>query len=158
MKRHDCFIPLSREHHDGLLLAVRLQQGTRALLRLWSHDPVWQAEYVVKFFRENLMDHFQTEEKEIFPLVERYFPPQNSGMAAQLRNEHLEMKTLVESMSASGESQLAPALVKFGTALERHIHTEERELFPLCERYFPEDILKQLGTSIASAHNKGGQP
>ena len=22
MKRHDCFVPLSREHHDGLLLAV----------------------------------------------------------------------------------------------------------------------------------------
>ena len=54
MKRHDSLVPLSREHHDGLLLAVRLQQGRAALPRLWSHDLVWQAEYVTRFFGEHL--------------------------------------------------------------------------------------------------------
>ena len=68
MKRHPGLIPLSREHHDGLLLATRLQQGRNALLRLWSHDLVWQAQYVVKYFREELIDHFATEEEIIFPL------------------------------------------------------------------------------------------
>ena len=74
MKRHPAFVALSQEHHDGLLLATRLQQGTNALLRLWSHDLHWQSDYVVKFFDENLRQHFSVEEEIVFPVAGQYLP------------------------------------------------------------------------------------
>lgn len=155
MNRHDCFLPLSRDHHDGLLLAVRLQQGSRALLRLWSHDPQWQAEYVIRFFHDNLQEHFSIEEREVFPLADRYFPQEKNKITTRLRSEHDEMKQCIELLGRPGSEPVSSILVNFGKLLEQHIHTEEREFFPMCEQYFPGELLEQLITVIPGSHDRG---
>ena len=91
MKRHKALESLSHDHHDGLLLAVRLQQGDKALERLWSHDPLWQAEFVVRFFNDNLSQHFEEEERFVFPLAEKYFGDQIE-IVHRLIKEHQEMR------------------------------------------------------------------
>jgi len=153
MKRHSSFIPLSREHHDGLLLATRLQQGRNALLRLWSHDLHWQAEYVVKFFDENLDAHFTIEESVVFPAV-RTSVPTGQDIVQRLLDEHAEMREIVEFLRHPTQKKLECTLTRFGEILEQHIRCEERELFPLCENTLPEEQLERLGKNIRLAEKK----
>lgn len=141
MKRHAKLVVLSREHHDGLLLAVRLQQGEQALERLWSHDPLWQAAEVVRFFETHLTPHFADEENLLFPLAERYF--EDAAVVGRLRSEHDEMRHLAGALrTPSGD--VARMLKRFGEILEGHIRCEEREFFPACEERIPEQELQQL--------------
>ena len=147
MKRHPAFVSLSQEHHDGLLLATRLQQGTNALLRLWSHDLHWQAEYVVKFFDDNLLQHFSVEEEIVFPVARQYLSD-HSGMVQKLIGQHEEMRTIVESLRLPVEEKLQSLLIQFGKILEAHIRIEEREFFPLCETQIPEDQILAMGKRI----------
>jgi hemerythrin-like domain-containing protein len=153
MKRHSSFIPLSREHHEGLLLATRLQQGRNALLRLWSHDLNWQAEYIVKFFDDNLDTHFLIEETIVFPAARA--SNLNGGTIIQaLLNEHAEMREMVEFFRHPSQKKLECTLTRFGEILENHIRCEERELFPLCEEAFSEEELENIGKNIRLAEKK----
>ena len=147
MKRHPALVPLSHDHHDGLLLAVKLQQGPRALLRLWSHDPFWQAEYVVRFFEEHLISHFVAEEQFLFPAASRHLK-EHMALIERLLAEHKEMRALREFFRHPEEKKLECNLTHFGKLLEDHIHAEERELFPLCERLIPEAEWRALNEQL----------
>jgi len=147
MKRHPAFVTLSQEHHDGLLLATRLQQGTNALLRLWSHDLHWQSEYVVKFFDDNLRQHFSVEEEIVFPAARQYLL-EHSGMIQKLIDQHNDMRSIAESLSLPVEENLKNLLTQFGKILEAHIRIEEREFFPLCETRIPEEQIQAMGKRI----------
>jgi hemerythrin-like domain-containing protein len=148
MKRHDSLVPLSREHHDGLLLAVRLQQGEKALERLWSHDPAWQAAEVVRFFDAHLAEHFRTEEEELFS--EASALPGMGEVVRTLVEEHASLRSLAQGFRSGAVS---PALLaQFGEILERHIRSEERVLFPACQEQLPEATLARLASVIGQRH------
>jgi len=147
MKRHATFVPLSREHHDGLLLATRLMQGDDALLRLWSHDPNWQAAHVVRFFDDSLEGHFRLEEELIFPRAS-LLEPDGSGMVKRLVREHGELRGIAERLRRPLQGSVRGELVRFGTLLEEHIRAEERQLFPMLEERLPAEELESLGARI----------
>ncbi|MBI3194749.1 MAG: hemerythrin domain-containing protein [Ignavibacteriae bacterium] len=147
MERHESLIPFSREHHEGLLLAVRLQQGKQALERLWSHDPKWQAEYVVKFFEEHLEQHFDAEERFLFPQAEKFFG-ENSRIIEWLRNEHVDMKNEIEFFRNPNPAELETRLKNFGQLLESHIRCEEREFFPMFEDLVDEQEIVEIGRKL----------
>jgi hemerythrin-like domain-containing protein len=154
VKRHPSLVLLSREHHDGLLLATRLQQGTKALPRLWSHDPLWQAEYVVSFFTAHLGNHFDIEEKMLFPLAAQFAGEKAAALIPGLVREHRQMEEQVGLFRRPDAAELPAALARFGKILERHIRSEERQFFPLCEEEIPADALKSLGERIAERLEK----
>ncbi len=147
MKRHAAFLSLSREHHDGLLLATRLRQGRKALERLWSHDPVWQARFVVEFFDEKLAEHFRLEENILFPEVLGLLK-NDENIVALLLEEHAELRELAEALRHPEEKKLECTLTQFGEILERHIRREERELFPFCEANLTDEALEAIGRSM----------
>lgn len=147
MKRHATFIPLSREHHDGLLLATRLKQGDAALLRLWSHDPNWQANVVVTYFDDSLDAHFRIEEEMIFPFASA-LPGEGPAMVTRLLLDHAGLRAIAEKLRRPAQGSVRGDLVRFGTLLEEHIRCEERELFPLLEERLPAEDLESLGKRI----------
>ena len=147
MKRHQSFVSLSREHHDGLLLATRLQQGNTALLRLWSHELRWQAEYVVKFFDDLLATHFEEEEEIVFPYAKEYLG-EHKRLIDRLIAEHQEMRKMIDVLRYPQERNLEHTLKRFGTLLEQHIRSEERTLFPLCEEKLPPELLSEIGKKL----------
>ena len=147
MKRHPAFISLSREHHDGLLLATRLQQGRNALERLWSHDLQWQANFVVDFFDKQLVDHFRAEEEILFPEVIGLSKSENEIVGALIA-EHAEMRDMVDFLRHPTEKKLECTLTRFGEVLERHIRSEERQLFPFCEAHMTAGKLEAIGRAI----------
>ena len=142
MKRHPALVSLSHQHHDGLLLAHRLQQGTRALLRLWSHDLFWQAEFVTKQFDDELTHHFNAEENILFPAARCY--QIDEALVQRLIDDHAKMREYVAFFRSPEEKKLECNLTSFGKLLEDHIRCEEREFFPMCEEKIPEERWKEL--------------
>ncbi len=132
-KRHPSLAPLSRDHHHGLSLALKLRQGPKALLADgWTHDPVRQARRVLRFAGEELAPHFAAEEEALFPFVRsRLF--ELGPLLERLIGEHRLMEAMLAQL-ASVEGPPPPGLLEqIGGQLENHIRAEERELFPACE-------------------------
>ena len=78
MKRHPALIPLSRDHHDGLVQAVRLRRAAAdgdASARLAA------AREFVEFFRNEERVHLRDEEEELFPLLVDYVVARQLGCA-----------------------------------------------------------------------------
>lgn len=146
-RRHPSLIPLSRDHHDGLFLALRLKQGKKALLRLWSHDPFWQATYVVEFYKKHLMPHFEAEEKVLFPAMKKH-ARESLKTIEILLNQHEEMRRSVKAFEKPDEENLQDDLRDFGKLLDEHIRIEEHQLFPAFEKSVPSDVAENVGKEI----------
>ena len=137
-KRHPSLVPLSREHHHGLLLAFRIKHGLPKTRR--PHDsPQEQAADTVHFFKSGLASHFAAETDILFPAI-RAMQPQASALLDRLIQEHTAMQELVHHIAQQSPdgSQLTELLASFGTLLEQHIRCEERDLFPVYEAHVSE--------------------
>ena len=148
-KRHPSLIPLSHDHHLGLVLAFRLREGLPRN-RKPSDSPQEQVEDTVRFFYDNLVAHFRAEEEALFPAIRTYLP-QAGALLDSLSTEHVEVRAQVEHLAQASpdEATLQTRLKAFGDLLERHIRREERELFPLYETHIPETEATRLGAEIA---------
>lgn len=140
-RRHHTLIPLSREHHDGLLLAWRLRTGD-----LSSREPSLKARHAAAFFESRLVAHFDAEERVLFPAV-RGALGENASLLDELIAEHRTMATQASKLRGGATNQVAP----FCDLLERHIRTEERRLFPLIEEHVAAEALVALETEIENA-------
>ncbi len=154
-KRHPSLIPLSREHHRGLLLAFRLTVGLPKN-RKPDDSPHKQAADSVRFFRQNLVPHFAAEEDILFPAICR-MQPQAESLLTQLKQEHADIQQLVDKIGqqASEGGSFGALLSSLGSILERHIRCEERELFPLYEAHVSEAEAARLATALTNAIGDG---
>ena len=154
-KRHPSLVPLSREHHHGLLLAFRIKQGLPKT-RKPNDSPQEQAADAVRFFKESLAPHFAAEADILFPVI-RSMQPDAWLLLDTLLQEHADMQDLVERIDQleSDSSELPKLLLSFGDILERHIRCEERELFPLYEARVSEAEGTRLEKAIFQAIGDG---
>ena len=143
MKRHPALIPLSRDHHDGLVQAVRLRRaaaGGDASARLSA------AREFVEFFRNEERVHLRDEEEELFPLFLRHVGSQPAPLR-QARLQHVQLEGLALTLEISVAAGIVERgrLDAVGELLDAHIRLEERQLFPLIEELVPDDELRRLG-------------
>ncbi|MFI5263092.1 MAG: hemerythrin domain-containing protein [Candidatus Kapaibacterium sp.] len=135
MPRHSSLVPLSHDHHEALLIALRLKKGgpTSPHDHLWPTDLQKQIHSLQLFFERELLPHFALEEEILFPVAatldELQVPVEN------LLSQHQKMRDMIRAISDSIEDELhlKKLLSEFGLLLESHIRTEERELFPKLE-------------------------
>lgn len=114
MKRHSALIPLSREHHHGLLLSWKIRRGfTRGI------KPERMKKYADWFFKNHLKSHFRMEEKYLFPLLGMGHEGVKKAMADHRRIERL----------FDDKSNVERSLTLIEETLENHIRFEERILF-----------------------------
>ena len=145
MKRHQSLAHLSREHHGALIVARLLQSDAPAYKSLPA-DIDGKTLYALKFYKEELIKHFEEEEK-VLKLV--------TGVNAALDllvdtifREHQELHVLFKSIN--NHSRVTAHLDELGKALEIHIRKEERELFPLIEETCTEDLMALIDKSLSS--------
>ncbi|HJV63964.1 MAG TPA: hemerythrin domain-containing protein [Albitalea sp.] len=122
MKRSDALIPLSREHHEALVLARRaagcnVDSGAARELR----------EHVLRRWEAQFEPHFALEELALFPALAAV--GHDMPVAAAVA-DHAELRQLVERLRRGD----ATALAAWGAAMDRHVRFEERTLFPLAQR------------------------
>jgi iron-sulfur cluster repair protein YtfE (RIC family) len=156
-RRHESLIPLSREHHYGLLVCLRIQRG----LETHKTDLDWlreRAHKVIRFFQSDLQTHFEVEEEVVFPAMSEI--EEAGATIEELLGEHHSLATLVGQLQQAAGWELAPLLREFSNLLEAHIRKEERVLFPCYERnVLPElaaqvknRVLQSIGTAMKPKH------
>ena len=138
MKRAEAIVPLSRDHHHGLLFAWKIKQGIR-----YEAAPERMAPYVAYFWEAHLAPHFREEEEILFP------PAAGNELVAQARAEHV----LIRDLAAAGaQATETPLLQQLADAVTAHIRFEERTLFPFLETHLPAHTLREIGTALEAVH------
>ncbi len=156
-RRHESIVPLSREHHFGLMLCLRIRQG----LRTRGADADWlrkKSEDTAVFFDSNLAQHFKAEEEVVFPELRAV--PSAAELLDDLVSEHRRLEALVEQLRLHTDSNQSPAdlLKEFAETLEAHIRREERTLFPLYELQIPAERARAVGRALQARLGTGSEP
>jgi iron-sulfur cluster repair protein YtfE (RIC family) len=154
-RRHESLIPLSREHHYGLLVCLRIHRG----LENHKADLVWlseRAEKVIRFFESDLKTHFAVEEEIVFPAMSGI--EEADSVIRELIEEHRDIRRLIQRLAPS--PKIVPLLREFADLLEAHIRKEERVLFPCYERHISPgkagqvriQVLEVIGSAMKPKH------
>ena len=143
MPRHLSLIPLSHDHHEALLIALRLKKGgpTSQHDHLWSTELPKQVHSLKLYFERELLPHFKLEEEILFPAASGI--PEVSDLISTLLTHHQQMRKMMGNISTfSDEPALKKEMANFGILLESHVRLEERELFPKLEEAEKERRMK----------------
>jgi iron-sulfur cluster repair protein YtfE (RIC family) len=127
IKRHKALQPLSREHHQGLLLCWKIRTGFSKGI-----DAQRIKAYSDWFYANHLLPHFKEEESYLFPLLGN-----DHELVVKAIGEHYRLKELFEEKISFKE-----ALHHIEKELEQHIRFEERVLFNEIQSYATEEDLK----------------
>lgn len=140
MKRHKSLVRLSKEHHDGLILAQFIKKGAPPYKGMPT-DLNGKKDYTITFFENYLIKHFDDEENILMATLKNK-DEQLDKLFDQMLREHIELKSLINKIKT--EENFEDLLNEFGFALESHIRMEERELFERIQQVFDESTLNNL--------------
>lgn len=124
LKRDPALIPLSREHHKGLLLAQLLKTDVPDYKGLPSDIP-GKVAFAKTEYEQRLKAHFEREESWLLPISQQ-FGGVLAEMAERVAEEHQAIRTGIADLKTAADPGTLDAL---GRLLERHIRFEEREWF-----------------------------
>jgi len=142
LQRHPALVPLSHDHHHGLVAAQRLKRGEPAYKELSD-----AAVSIVELWDRELREHFDEEETALFPTIATELP----AMVERAMREHRAMRdTVARCCAGSFDEKTVRA---FGELLESHIRFEEREMFPMVQRILGPNELSGIGERIAARRN-----
>lgn len=127
IKRTEALIPVSREHHHGLLLSWKIRAGLKKNIDINRIKT-----YIDWFWKHHLKAHFDFEEKYIFPIL-----GENNELIKTALKEHVRLKQLIFSADLIKEN-----LILLEQELTAHIRFEERILFTAIESVATKKQLK----------------
>lgn len=131
MKRNENILPLSREHHFGLLFCWKIRQALQKEV-----DIVRILPYIRYFLQNHLLPHFHSEETILFKYEDE--------LCQQAIAEHAAIKDLADAI-LNGKNKSLQELIDL---LDRHIRFEERVLFPHLEKSILPEALKEIGMQL----------
>jgi hemerythrin-like domain-containing protein len=131
IKRSKELVPLSKDHHEGLLAAWKIKQGLRN-----GTNPKVIADFIQWFWKTDLQEHFRKEEEVLAPHLPRY-----NELVAQMKEEHEELTKLVRLCEEVWDDN---SFLRLADSLNSHIRFEERELFPFAEKVIPSEKMEAI--------------
>ncbi|MGV3539222.1 MAG: hemerythrin domain-containing protein [Rufibacter sp.] len=140
-KRDKSLVPLSREHHFGLLFCWKIRQGLNK-----GTDLNLLRAYVRYFWDTILKAHCQEEEVLLARLL-----PQDHDVRLRLEEEHRLMEKLVDLIQ-EGSPRNKDLFKVLDKDLTAHIRWEERELFPYLQTLVPAEELELAAKLLAHEH------
>jgi hypothetical protein len=150
MKRDPNLVRLSRDHHRGLVWAMRLDRELPT-----ASDPQIAAMYgeLLAFWQTGLLPHFRTEFECLLARLLRYAAG-GADAASQLidrtQKDHLQLNSLMISMRDSDDlAARRETLARFGALLREHIRWEEASLFEAAQSQLSPEELAALGEDVS---------
>ena len=140
MKRNASLVPLSIDHHHGLILAALIKKDAPKYEKL-PQSLDGKVDYTLKAWENELIIHFKNEEDILFPAVKGKSNELDSTIE-ELLEEHVKIEGLVNSLKTGSDKKAI--LDELGNILEGHIRKEERILFEEIQKLFPEEELAKL--------------
>jgi hypothetical protein len=135
--RAPALVPLSRDHHEALIQALRLRRAAGRLPAALAF---------LDFHRAELEGHMADEEDVVLRAAEAVDP---AGVA-RIRHEHGEIRKLaagLEAAVASGE-EIAALMEDLARLLHDHVRYEERVFFMALQAAVPGDALESMGAAL----------
>lgn len=129
IKRHHALIPLSRQHHFGLLFSWKLRKGFSKNIETERLQ-----EYAKWFYENEIKPHFRDEEKYLFPILEK-----DNELIERALKEHRRIKRLFNDTKNPEKS-----LHHLEEELDAHIRFEERVLFNEIQKVATQDQLDKI--------------
>lgn len=129
LKRHVALRPLSREHHFALLLSWKIRRGLELGI-----DPIRIGRYVQKMWHHQLEEHFEIEERVVFPIL-----GSDHEFVVEATADHRLFKRLILD-----EPFTIKTLNRIEERMEKHVRLEERQIFPLIQEKASEDDFKEI--------------
>jgi len=142
IKRSEELKPLSRDHHEGLLLCWKIRSGLNK-----GVEEKRIKQYVLYVFQHELEEHFRQEEELVFDLL-----PNDNARKTEALLQHDALRAMIKSMSEK-PTDLKHLLGWFADQLDDHIRFEERKLFPYIEQNAEATSFKQTGIKIKELHS-----
>ncbi len=139
--RHLTLQPLSRQHHQGLLVSLLLEKGLKKNASLKE-----MRDFILQFWEDELRLHFEKEELLFLPLADKY--PQLTENLTQFNNEHQEIRMLIQKLNNEIRSEQLETIASFSNTLEKHIRFEERQLFNIIQETLPENELNNFESEL----------
>ena len=143
-KRNTNLVPLSKEHHFGLLFCWKIKQG------LANSTPLKTIrEYVLYFWQNNLQQHLDSEELLLEPIL-----PESDPMLNQMLQEHALIRDLVLQIETKKDHLTVLLFESLHFLVNEHIRFEERQLFPHLEQVANQQQLNQIGQALQLEHEE----
>jgi hemerythrin-like domain-containing protein len=137
MKRHPVLIPLSKEHHDGLILAQLLKSDVKDYKNMPS-SPDEKALFARQRYENNIAQHFAKEEQMLSELAHH---KELLQLTNRVIDEHKRLSAMFEDLNTE---TTVDALNELGHLLYNHIRMEERILFPAIEQTCSEEEFNRI--------------
>lgn len=134
MKRTKQLQPLSRQHHLGLNISCHAKECPDDPEEVAKH---WQ---ILSSYLVDMQDHFRIEDNLITTALQPYQSTylEVASALATLEQQH----RLLDKLTTNTDNQITDIQVRqLATVLYNHIRFEERELFPIVEKYLTADEL-----------------
>ncbi|WP_162415654.1 hemerythrin domain-containing protein [Cyclobacterium roseum] len=142
LKRHSSLIPISRDHHFGLLLVWKIRQGIKKQV-----ETKRMVDYLYYFVQQHLEPHFQLEEEVLFGFLAK-----NDLMRKEAEEQHASIRShYTRIFEAGGDTE---RLSQFATELKAHIRFEERKLFQYMQVELLEEDLEKMEAAVKEIHQK----
>ena len=144
MKRDENLQPLSRQHHNGLLMTLLLSKGVRR-----NADPNVMADFIIDGWKKELNQHFIMEEELLIPtLKKKKFDPL---LTDRLLSEHFEIRSIINKFT--GGNFTVADISDFAELLEKHIRFEERTYFAEAEKCLSHEELQSIGKLLKESED-----
>lgn len=137
IKRHKALHILSHDHHHGLMLAQLIKKDSPQYKNL-PDTTEGKKDYSIKFYNDDLIKHFNDEEKILFPVVNG----KDDGidnLIEEIITEHRKIEQLINQIES--DEDVENTLDELGNLLESHIRKEERNLFMKIQSVLTEEEL-----------------
>jgi Hemerythrin HHE cation binding domain len=155
MPRHPSLVPLSHDHRDALALAFFLHHPAppgRVSAMTPTSTPSSRRTRMLAFFEDNLQAHLATEEEVLFPALSTDRPLIDALVA-----DHRRLEALRDGVRAAvGDVAVDAALTAFADLLERHVRSEERDLFAHFPGAMDAGAAAALGVAIRARRTAAG--
>ncbi len=144
VKRAPELVPLSWDHHHGLVLARRISQemggGPEAMATLYGD--------LLAFWSAGLLPHFRVEGECLLARLVRHVGA-DAPEVQRVLDDHLGLAGLVATMrDTDNDGVRRDALRRFGERLHLHIRWEEDVLFQVAQDTLDADEMAALGADI----------
>lgn len=141
IKRSPHIVPLSQDHHSGLLFCWKIKEGLKKGTDLFRIK-----KYINFYWEHHLKEHFLEEEELLFNQLD-------NDLTRQGKDEHLMLIEWISRIN-NYKGVNSQDYLSFAELMIKHIRFEERVLFPHLETELPTAMLVSAGAYLNQHHLK----
>jgi hypothetical protein len=147
MRRDPNLVRLSRDHHRGLVLAMRIARDLPAATAAEA-ETIYAD--LLSFWEEGLLPHFRAECECLLTRLLRHVPLQDE-LIMRTQGDHLHIASLMVALRDTDDPVLHRRyVVEIGDRLKNHIRWEEAVLFQHTQETLLSAELAALGQDLAA--------